>query len=539
MPLALVVASIAFAPTIAQEPLFAGLGHHHRAITTSSPLAQRYFDQGLAFLYGFNHDEAIRSFTQATVLDPQCAMAWWGIATANGPHINNPMVDPDHAKAALNALKRAQGLRANPVERALISAASTRFADAMPADRSGLDRAFANAMRSVWKRFPRDADVGAIFAESMMDLRPWDLWKADGSPQPGTLEIVATLQRDLRLDPNHPLANHLYVHAMEGSPHPERSLASADRLRFMEPGLGHMVHMPSHTYVRTGQWLDAIQANERAIKVDRAYREKVPNQGFYRIYMAHNQHMLAYAAMMRGESRVAIGQIDSMLKVFPEDWLKEAAPLVDGFLAMPFEVRVRFGQWDGVLDLPDVPDYFPLARTMRHGARAIAYAAKGDVENARSEQSLFFAAKAKVPAGATFGNNSGSGLLTVAANLMNGEIALAEKRMGPALDSLRAAVKAEDQLRYDEPPDWIQPTRHTLGAVLVKAGKFAEAEAVYRADLKKLPHNGWSLFGLARSLHGLGHNAEAKRVDAQFAKAWKDADIQIQSSCLCVKGEHS
>ncbi|HSD25716.1 MAG TPA: tetratricopeptide repeat protein, partial [Vicinamibacteria bacterium] len=326
----------------AAVPLFEGLGGLSRTVTTSSPEAQRYFDQGLAFLYAFNHDEAIRAFRRAAALDPKCAMAFWGVAIANGPHINNPVVPDDRAKAAWDALASARELVAggSPVEKALVEAAASRYAWPQPADRKPLEQAYADVMRGVWKEFPRDADVGALYAESLADLRPWDLWMADGRPQPGTEELVATLESVLSLDPKHPLANHLTIHALEASPHPERADAAADALRDLQPGLGHMVHMPSHIDVRRGRWQQAIDANAKAIEADRTYRSRSPKQGFYRLYMAHNHHMLTYGAMMTGQSELALRTIREMVADIPLEFVKENA-WADGFLAMPLEVLMR------------------------------------------------------------------------------------------------------------------------------------------------------------------------------------------------------
>ncbi|MBX3119011.1 MAG: hypothetical protein KF784_08100 [Fimbriimonadaceae bacterium] len=527
------------APTQSLEPLFEGLGGFHRKVQTTSPDAQKYVDQGLAFLFAFNHDEATRSFQQATHLDPSCAMAWWGIATANGPHINNPMVDPANAMTAWNALQKANALapKAPKVERDLIGAAMKRFSSNPSADRGPLDKAYAAAMRTVWRAHPKDADVGALFAESMMDLRPWDLWKPDGSPQPGTSEIRRTLEAVMKLNPKQPLANHLYIHTMEASPNPEKAIGAADRLRFLQPGLGHMVHMPSHIDVRTGRWAEAVAANLRAIEADKSYRAKSQRQGFYRVYMAHNHHMLAFAAMMTGQSELSIKAMDDVITIFPDEVLKEMAPLVDGFMASPFEGRVRFGKWEEIVAMPLVPDYFPLARSLQHEARSVSYAAMGMVEAARAEQSMFYAARKKVPKDAAFGNNAAADILTVATHLMNGEILLAEGKIQASIAELKKGVKAEDQLRYDEPPDWIQPVRHTLGAVLLKAGRHAEAEQVYRDDLKRLPGNGWSLFGLGQALRAQGKAEAAATAESHFAKVWAKADMSIQSSCLCVQGK--
>ena len=523
---------------VAAEPLFEGLGTHTRKITTRSPEAQRYFDQGLAFLYGFNHDEAIRSFRQAATLDTSSAMAWWGVSLANGPHINNPMVDSTHAYAAFDAWQAAKSREASATEteRALIDALGTRYANPQPADRHPLDEAYAAAMREVWHTHPDDPDIGALFAEAMMDLRPWRLWTHEGQPEPGTEEIVQTLEQVLSKWPQHPLANHLYIHAVEASPHPERADSSANRLRNMEPGLGHMVHMPSHIDVRTGRWVDAQAANEKAIDVDRAYREKSPQQGFYRVYMAHNHHMLSYAAIMQGEQAVALAAIHRMVNTIPPEFVQEAAPLVDGFMAMPLEIEMRFGLWDSVLTAPEFPDYLPLARLMRHFARGTAYAAKGMLPEAKAEQAAFLTGMTTIAPEATFGNNSAADLLKVAEHMLAGEILVRAGENEKGVAELRQAVTAEDALVYDEPPDWILPVRHALGATLLTMGRAKEAEAVYREDLKRLPGNGWSLFGLARSLDIQKKTVEAAQAKADFDRVWSRADIQLSSSCFCQPG---
>ena len=389
--LALLIGLLA-GPVLAEKPpLFEGLGSHGRQVTTSSVEAQRYFNQGLCFLYAFNHDEAIRSFQAAAELDPTCAMAWWGISVANGPHINNPVVTPERAKAAWTALTKAREAapKASKAEQALIAALAKRYADPRPEDRKPLDEAYAAAMRDVWKANPEDADFGALFAESMMDLRPWDFWTKEGQPQPGTEELVTTLETVLAKSPNHPLALHLYIHAVEASPHPEKAAPPADRLRDLQPGLGHLVHMPSHIDVRLGHWAKAIESNAKAIESDRKYREQSPRQGFYHVYMAHNHHMLAYGAIMRGQSKLAIDSINNMAKGIPSEWVKENAAVADGFTAMPLEVLVRFGKWDEVLAAPEPPEFLPIARALRHCSRGIAYAAKGDVASARRRRASF------------------------------------------------------------------------------------------------------------------------------------------------------
>lgn len=517
-------------------PFYEGLGTNGRAITTSSNEAQRYFDQALSFLFAFNHDEAIRSFRKAAELDPAASMAWWGIAIANGPHINFPMMLPEQSEAAWEALQRARKEQraAGEVERALIDALSARYTKPAPADRAQLDLAYANAMRDVWKRYPGDADVGALFAEALMDLRPWNQWTPEGRPQPGTEEVLATLEAVLRMKPDHPLALHLYIHAVEASHDPGRADVAADRLRDLQPGLGHLVHMPSHIDVRRGRWREAVAANTKAIVADDRYHAITPRQGFYGLYMAHNHHMLAFAAMMTGHRREAFDAIDTMTSAIPPDWAREFAPIADGFLAMPLEVRVRFGAWDEVLAAPEPDPIFPMARAMRLYARGVARSAMGDTKGARTEQAAFQAARTVVPADALFGNNRSADLLSIADRVLEGEISYREGRREAGIASLKEAVALESRLKYDEPPSWILPARHTLGAALLDSGEPREAERVFRADLEHLPNNRWALFGLEKSLRAQGRNSEAGKVEAELRKASKGADFEIRTPCACL-----
>jgi tetratricopeptide (TPR) repeat protein len=391
-------------------------------------------------------------------------------------------------------------------------------------------------MRQVWQRFPDDADVGALFAESLMDLRPWDLWTPKGEAQPGTEEVVATLERVLAIAPRHPLALHLYIHAVEASPNPEKAEAAADRLRDLQPGLGHLVHMPSHIDVRLGHWKQAVEANAKAISADRGYRKQSPRQEFYRVYMAHNFHMLTFAAMMRGQSRLALATIQEMAAEIPPDWIKQNAAIADGFTAMPLEVLVRFGRWDEILGAPEPPAHLPLARALRFCARGIAHAAKGNTSQARFEQQSFVQACAAVPAESAFGNNKASDLLGVAERLLLAEILYREGKTDQAIAAFREGIRLEDQLRYSEPPDWIHPVRHALSAVLLQEGRAAEAEQVYRDDLAKLPDNVWSLYGLTRALREQKKDSEAAEVEVRFQKAARDADVAITTSCFCQPG---
>ena len=522
----------------AREPLYDGLGSYTRKITTDSREAQRYFNQGLAFLHGFNHRAAIRAFQQAAEIDPECAMTHWGVALACGPHINSMAVPPPAAELAWKELGLAQknAENASPVERALIDALAKRYANPQPEDRSGLDRAYADAMREVWKKYPNDPDVGALFAEAMMNLRPWDQWTPDGKPQPGTDEIIGTLNAVLTLNSNHPLANHLYIHAVEASPNPERAMAAADRLRNLQPGLAHNVHMPSHIDIRTGQWLKAVDTNAKAVEADQRHRKIFGTaKGFLNVYVAHNRHMLAYAAMMTGQRDLAMKHIRAMVAEMPADFVEENALQAEGNVAMPLEVMVRFGLWDEILAEPEkYTDKMWFTRAFHHAARAIAYAAKGDTVNARKAQSIFLERAKLVPKEDFVSNNSCEALLAVAIPMVEGEILIAEGKIDSGIEQLRAAIQKEDALKYDEPPGWLIPVRHSLGAVLMKQQRFAEAEQVYRDDLARLPENGWSLLGLAESLRKQKKNAdEIAQTQAKFEKVWAKADLTITTSCLC------
>ncbi|MBW7904516.1 MAG: tetratricopeptide repeat protein [Phycisphaerae bacterium] len=516
--------------------LFDGMGRHTRTVTTDSARAQQYFNQGLVWAYAFNHDEAIRSFTEAARLDPNCAMAWWGVALCNGPHINNTVVPEARGRAAWEALQKAQTLRqhANPTEQALIDALAQRYADPPPSDRAALDQAYADAMREVWHAHRNDTDIGTLYAEALMDLQPWDLWTAEGEPKGVALEVVAVLEHVLALDPHHPGATHLYIHAVEASPYPERAIAAADVLRTAVPIAGHLVHMPAHIDVRVGKWQSAADQNVAAIAADRRYRQIVPKQGFYHLYMAHNHHFLAWASMMEGRNEAALKAAREMVAGVPPEFIESDGPVVDTVAGITFEVLMRFGRWDDVLAEPEPPAALPITRALWRFARGIAYAAKGQVEDALAERKRFQEAVALVPEGAMMATNPASNVLAIADHMLAGEILFRRGRIDEAAFELRKAVALEDRLRYMEPPDWIQPVRHTLGAVLTAGGRYGQAEAVYREDLKRWPENGWALYGLAQCLKARGADEEAAAVEARFARAWSRADTKISSSCLCV-----
>jgi tetratricopeptide (TPR) repeat protein len=520
--------------------LFQGTGAYTRSVTKNRD-AQLYFNQGLNFLFAFNHDEAIRLFQQAATLDPQCAMAYWGISFANGPHINNTVVSPDRAKAGWEAYQKAKELApsCSDVEKALIEALGARNAETPTEDRKPLDAAFAEAMRKVWKQFPHDADVGAFTAEAVMNLTPWNLWTPEGKPRPETSEILGILEAVKKLNPRHPLALHLYIHAAEASPNPGGADDAANRLRQLCPGLGHLVHMPSHIDIRRGRWQEAIDANQRAIGADAFYASLRPKQGFYRLYMAHNFHMLSFAAVMQGESKRALDTMRMVLAGIPQEWLekKENALIVDGVFALPIEILMRFGKWEDVLKEPKPPENLPIARALRHMARGVAYNALGKREDARAEQKHFREAVAKIGKDAIIGNNTAASVIAIADAMLEGEILVREGKLNEGLAALRDAAAKEDALKYDEPPDWLQPVRHALGTALIRAGKADEAEKVYREDLARWPDNGWSLFGLAQCLEKLGKNEKAKEVRAKFDQIWKHADVKLTASCFCQVGD--
>lgn len=517
--------------------LFDGLGDYSCRVTTASAEAQRYFDQGLTWAYAFNHDEAIRSFSKAATLDPSCGMAWWGIALCNGPHINNPLVPPERSASAWKAVEHAlqAAPQSNVLEQALIRAVSKRYASTAPADRRPLDEAYADAMKAAWEAHRDSPDVGVLYAEALMDLQPWDLWTPDGRPKGRATEILAVLEHVLAIAPEHPGANHLYIHAVEASPNPEKGLSSAEQLRNAVPISGHLTHMPSHIDVQVGRWAQAADQNVAAIESDRRYRKacSVPAE-FYNVYMAHNHHFLAFASMMEGRSAAALQAAREMIAGVPAHFARSQPALVDPVAMIVPEVLMRFGRWDELLREPAPPDGFPISRCLWHFTRGVAYAAKGQVEAAEREQIALEEATKRVPAGAMMSINSAEKCLNIARHMLAGEIAFRRGEIDKSVAHLRQAVEVEDSLLYMEPPDWIQPTRHTLGAVLTSARRFEEAEKVYREDLANWPENGWSLHGLAMCLRGRSAQAEADLVQQRFDRAWQRADIRIETSCLCV-----
>lgn len=514
----------------AGAPLFRDLGSYHRAVTTDSPQAQRYFDQGLTLLYAFNHAEAVRSFREAARLDPKCAMAWWGAAVAYGPNINKPM-DPADAPAAWEALQKARGLSggASAEERAYIDALAKRYAERPPEDRSALDRAYADAMRELAGRFPADSDAQTLFAESLMDLSPWDYWSKDAQPKPETKEMLAALEGVIARHPDHPGANHYYIHAVEAV-EPAKALASADRLLHYAPGAGHLVHMPAHIYLRLGLYREATLSNELASRADQSYITQCNAQGFYpAMYYPHNVHFLWYTNAMEGRSAASIAAAREIARHGDHMKLGEAerlAPLLPAVL-------VRFGQWDEVLAQPVPPADHRFESAMSHYLRGLAFAGKGNLDDANRERSaLHQAADAADAKSLDVPHFPGFALVSIAVRDLDGQIALKKGESDKAIGHLTEAVKLEDQLPYMEPPFAYFPMRHGLGAALLAANRPADAEQVYREDLRRNPNNGWSLFGLAQSLRAQSKSDAADEVQRRFEAAWVRADVKLTSSRL-------
>jgi len=539
IPGVLALALLIFSGNIARaedaEPFFDGLGHFHRAATTKSAEAQRYFDQGMILYYGFNHEEAMNSFRAAATIDPDMAIAYWGVALCVGPNINNPWMDENANKTAYENAQKALALvdKASPVEQDLINAVAKRYVENPPEDRSDLNAAYADAMRGVWKKHPKDTDVGALCAESLMDLHPWDLWKNSGEMQPWTGEVTEVLDAVLALDENHPLANHLNIHTWEASPTPERAVASADRLRNMVPAAGHLVHMPGHIYIRMGRYADAVVANQKAIAADLRYVEQTGRHGFYDMYRAHNYHFLAYAAMFEGRKEVAMQAANDMVAQVPLELVRQYPDFLDAFIAVPVHVMVRFGLWDDILAMPQPPADLEVTTAFWRYGRTIALSVLGRTDEAAKEMELFKQAADAVPESRLVGNNTAQVVLQIGLPMAEGELEYRRGNYDRAFELLRTAVKNDDELKYDEPWGWMQPARHSLGALLVEQGHYKEAEAVYREDLKIHPDNGWSLHGLAECLRKTGREKEADEVGAKYRESWARSDVMIKGSCYC------
>jgi tetratricopeptide (TPR) repeat protein len=509
--------------------LVRGLGDLHHPIATASPEAQRFFDQGLRFVYAFNHDEAVRSFTRAAELDPKAPMPMWGVALALGPNINLD-VDPAREQEAYAAVQKARVLAAaRAEERAYVDALALRYSDDPGANLKSLAATYAGAMRDLAARYPDDLDAATLFAESMMDLRPWQLWSADGRPAEGTEEIVATLERVLQRDPHHLGANHYYVHAVEASPHPERALPSAARLATLAPAAGHVVHMPAHVYMRTGDYVAASRANAAAAEADRAYLRNADPTGVYPLlYYSHNLQFLAASRAMAGESkeaeRAAAAVVANISRVPPEGAL---VPMLDYFAPTPYFVALRFQRWDALARMPAPDPRLPATTALWHFTRAVAFSARGDRVRALAERDAFDGARALIPGDALLNLNRTDDILGVARATLDARLAAADDDGEAAIGAWRVAVERADALAYDEPPAWYCPVRESLGAALHAAGRPAEAEAVFREDLRRHPRNPRALFGLREALRAQGKVVAADTVDREFRAAWTAADVPL------------
>ena len=509
--------------------LMTGLGAHHHPVTTNNPEAQKFFDQGLTLVYAFNHEEAARSFKRAAELDPKLAMAWWGYALAVGPNYNEPAIDPARMKAAVEAVQKAQSLvaGASDLERAYIAAISKRFTLEANPDVKKLGAAYSAAMREVSRHFPDDLDAATLYADSLMNVQPWQLWSRDGQPLGRTEEIVAVLESVLRRDPQHIGANHLYIHAVEASRTPERALPSAERLGRLAPAAGHLVHMPGHIYLRTGDYAEAAKVNIEAANADRQYIKATGADGAYpAMYFSHNLHFQVESFNRTGQFSEA-QRAARELEQNAQQHLK-AMPMVEGFLPSPIFVLLRFAKWDDILKLPEPDQSMAMTRTVWHYARGVAAAEKGNLAEAEREQKIFAEIIRKMPGETPFGLNTAASVLKIAEHSLAARMAWAKGDKKAAIEAWRHAVAAQDALNYDEPPGWYYPVRESLGAALLRAGEAAAAEQVFRADLEHNPRNGRSLFGLLESLKAQGKTGAAKLVQREFETAWRQADARLR-----------
>lgn len=517
-------------------PLFENMGSHHHAITTKSEEAQKFFDQGLILVYGFNHAEAVRSFKEAARLDPECAMCFWGWGLALGPNINKPMDEgdvPEAHEAAMKALDLARAGHASPVEKSLIEALAKRYPEKGLEDRSERDKAFADAMRETSAEFPEDLDAATLFAESVMDLMPWDYYEENGEPKPATVEVIGTLEKVIQRDENHPGAIHYYIHAVEASSTPERAEAGADRLRSLVPGAGHLVHMPSHIYLRVGRYDDAVAANVRAAAADESYIDQCNAQGFYpALYYPHNIHFLWFSATLEGRSQMAIDASRRLVGKVPAEMIAKYASLQQ-FKPIAWFSLVRFGKWDEILEEEAPPGEWAYPTAMWHYVQGMAHVRKGQIREAKSHsKKLAKMARSKEIEALDAGDFPALKLARIATLILQAEIDGAAGKPDGRVAKLTEAVEVQDSLSYTEPPYWYYPVRQSLGAALLDAGRPAEAEAVYRADLAKTPRNGWSLFGLAQALKAQEKAAEAAEAAVGFEQAWARADFELPASAL-------
>ncbi|HSB27024.1 MAG TPA: hypothetical protein VLE19_04170 [Pyrinomonadaceae bacterium] len=512
-------------------PRLQKLGNHQFPVTTTNKDAQLFMNQGLNLAYAFNHAEAGRAFREAARLDPNLAMAYWGQALVLGPNINAPM-DPNAEPQALELVKKAVSLKskASAREQAYIDALVERYSG-NATDRHERDRAYAAAMRKLQQSLPDDLDAATMYAESVMDTRPWGYWTRDGQPYEGIDEVVSVIEKVIEKNPQHPGALHLYIHLMEATEKVDKAEAAADRLQTLMPAAGHMVHMPAHIYQRVGRYADAARSNELAIAADEDYITQCQAQGLYPMgYYPHNIHFLWFAATADGRSKLAIESARKAASKVPDEALQQV-PLMAIFRVVPYYALTRFGKWDEMLREPEPPAFSPYARGIWRYARGLSFLGKGQTD--RAEQELAEIKKIltdKTLDQPLFSPNTGLAVLSIAPEVLAGQIDAAKKNYDGAISHLERAVRLEDALVYTEPAEWHYPPRQALGAVLLEAKRPAEAETVYWADLKRNRNNGWSLYGLMKALQAQNKAADAALVEARFKKAWERADVAIIDS---------
>ena len=534
--------STAPAQSLAQRagaPLFEGMGDYHMPITTADPDAQRYFDQGMVLAFGFNHAESIRSFRAAQTLDPTCAMCFWGEALATGPNINvtsngKAIMAPAERASARAAIDQALALMddVSPGEQDWIRALDQRYDGQADTPREPLDRAWANALADMASRYPDDTTVASVYAEALMNTMPWDYWGPDGEAKPDTQAVIASLEAVMDADPDHPLALHLYIHALEASSNAARAEPAADRLANLVPGSGHLVHMPSHIYFRVGRYQDSALANIRAAEVDEAYIAQCNAQGFYpALYYPHNIHFLWASATMQGQSALSL---DSARRVVANVRVEqvEQFPTIQFFRTVPMLSLVRFARWEEILEEPEPYKRFAFARAIWHYGRGVAHAALGDLGAAQVELAAIEGLEPEVDEIFMGNVYPARDLLEIAKSLLRGEMAYRSGDAANAVLAFEDAVALQDALPYTEPPFWYYPTRQSLGAALLASNRLAEAQAVFEEDLEQYPMNGWSMFGLAEALRRQGDETGAEQMTARFETVWQFADVSLATSVL-------
>ena len=523
----------------AGAPLFEGMGDYHMPITTADPDAQRYFDQGMVLAFGFNHAESIRSFRAAQTLDPTCAMCFWGEALATGPNINvtsngKAIMVPAERASARAAIDQALALMddVSPGEQDWIRALDQRYDGQADTPREPLDRAWANALADMASRYPDDTTVASVYAEALMNTMPWDYWGPDGEAKPDTQAVIASLEAVMDADPDHPLALHLYIHALEASSNAAKAEPAADRLANLVPGSGHLVHMPSHIYFRVGRYQDSALANIRAAEVDEAYIAQCNAQGFYpALYYPHNIHFLWASATMQGQSALSLRSARRVVANVRVEQV-EQFPTIQFFRTVPMLSLVRFARWKEILEEPEPYEPFAFARAIWHYGRGVAHAALGDAGAARVELAAIEGLEPEIDEIFMGNVYPARDLLEIAKSLLRGEMAYRSGDAANAVLAFEEAVALQDALPYTEPPFWYYPTRQSLGAALLASNRLAEAQAVFEEDLEQYPMNGWSMFGLAEALRRQGDETGAEQMTARFKTVWQFADVSLATSIL-------